>query len=291
MPLNEDLAKDEGKDPPYKWWKFCNPAQEAKGLRERLTRSSPTQPRTLGVPPAAQQGSCAGWGGRQDLCVGPVLGTGNPLWTDCSQDAEVGGHLQQTPAPDSTLPDGETWDFAGLRRPEYSFSMLEQMKPMESDVRANSASDVQASIDTPYPPDASGPGNLLAPDDVGERKLVSCTVADARNAGGSALCRYNDSSDIAPPHLCSTPLSPLTLSPIHIFLRTLVRLRTRRCRSQWFGGLTSACRCTGVGLRCPHRVDSAIIQISLLAWITLQLSSPGLNTTTSNLDGMVSPRW
>jgi hypothetical protein len=166
--------------------------------------------------------------------------------------------------------------------------MLDRQRMQQA---AADAAWTQASIDTPYPPDASGPGNLLAPDDVGERKLVSCTVADARNAGGSALCRYNDSSDIAPPHLCSTPLSPLTLSPIHIFLRTLVRLRTRRCRSQWFGGLTSACRCAGVGLRCPHRVDSAIIQISLLAWITLQLSSPGLNTTTSNLDGMVSPRW
>ncbi len=166
--------------------------------------------------------------------------------------------------------------------------MLDRQRMQQA---ASDAAWTQASIDTPYPPDASGPGNLLAPDDVGERKLVSCTVADARNDGGSALCRYNDSSDIAPPHLCSTQLSPLTLSPIHIFLRTLVRLRTRRCQSQWFGGLTLACRCTCIGLRCLHRVDSAIIQISLLAWITLQLSSPGLNTTTSNLDGMVSPRW
>jgi hypothetical protein len=28
-----------------------------------------------------------------------------------------------------------------------------------------------------------------------------------RDVGGSALCRYNDTADIAPPHLCSTPAS------------------------------------------------------------------------------------
>jgi hypothetical protein len=28
-----------------------------------------------------------------------------------------------------------------------------------------------------------------------------------RDAGGSALCRYNDNTDIAPPHLCSTSAS------------------------------------------------------------------------------------
>ncbi len=28
-----------------------------------------------------------------------------------------------------------------------------------------------------------------------------------RYAGGSALRRYNDNTDIAPPHLCSTPAS------------------------------------------------------------------------------------
>jgi len=37
------------------------------------------------------------------------------------------------------------------------------------------------------------------PDDVGERKLVTCTAAGARDAGGGALCRYNDSADIVPP--------------------------------------------------------------------------------------------
>jgi len=45
------------------------------------------------------------------------------------------------------------------------------------------------------------------PDDVGERKLVTCTAAVARDAGGGAQCRYNDSADIVPPQLCSTPAS------------------------------------------------------------------------------------
>jgi hypothetical protein len=41
------------------------------------------------------------------------------------------------------------------------------------------------------------------PDDVGERKLVRYTAADAIYACGGALCRYNDIADIDPPHLCS----------------------------------------------------------------------------------------
>ena len=34
-------------------------------------------------------------------------------------------------------------------------------------------------------------------------KKMHCS--SMRDAGGSALCRYNDNADIAPPHLCSTP--------------------------------------------------------------------------------------
>ncbi len=52
------------------------------------------------------------------------------------------------------------------------------------------------------------PVSLRLHQQVGKLVKLHCRrYADARDAGGVAPCRYNDSADIAPPHLCSTPAS------------------------------------------------------------------------------------